>query len=502
MGTGKVFRRLTSKTEGSVAVITAIGLVAFLGIISLAVDMGRLYTVRNELQNIADASALAAANALIDGSSGVAVRDAAAAQQKAMLVAQTQSQVSNQEVVEDAERNDLTILFGTWNIKAGDPTAAWTEIGTTCASDSNANAVKVSILRAAGTVYGPVSNLFGGIMGLNTSQVGATAIAYLGYTNQTTSGSPASPQVPLALPSNMLQAASNSRGGWFASLFGPKEAVATTTKTLKYRDTGGANVASTVPTSPVANLDSNQGYFYTGASANSVPTTITNTLKKIYTPSLTGTTSAPVLLPDLKVGQQIYPRSEYCWGRQYIGPIFQQLQKAYYYKTTGSSTTAPPAGTAWRTTMVVHGLRTTASLPRKGGFESLARLLTFFSPTQAYACATVTYPTISVHGFVNVDITGVTYNSTTSNDGNYTYPKTIATPVPTTGTTTYTNKKDFLERFPNSTWNLNTVTIKNITDASTVSAGGSQTGGPSNQDITPGATPNTGALAYSAVLVK
>ena len=40
----KVFRTLIRRTEGSVAVITALGLVAFLGIVSLAIDMGHLYT--------------------------------------------------------------------------------------------------------------------------------------------------------------------------------------------------------------------------------------------------------------------------------------------------------------------------------------------------------------------------------------------------------------------------------------------------------------------------
>ena len=101
MGKRKVFGALIRKTEGSVAIITAIGLVVFLGFVSLAIDMGHLYTVRNELQNVADASALAAASALIVDSGGVAVRDAATSQQKAMEVAQKQSLVSNQEVVED-----------------------------------------------------------------------------------------------------------------------------------------------------------------------------------------------------------------------------------------------------------------------------------------------------------------------------------------------------------------------------------------------------------------
>jgi len=43
------FRKFFKGTEGSVLVFSAIGLVAFLGRASLAIDMGHLYTVRNEL---------------------------------------------------------------------------------------------------------------------------------------------------------------------------------------------------------------------------------------------------------------------------------------------------------------------------------------------------------------------------------------------------------------------------------------------------------------------
>ena len=116
----------------------------------------------------------------------------------------------------------MTILFGTWNITAGDPSTAWTEIGSTCESDSNANAVKVSIVRTAGTVYGPVSNLFAGILGFNTSTVAATAIAYLGFTNEVVTGGV---EVPLALPAtgdNSPLVASNGHGGWLARLLDPK----------------------------------------------------------------------------------------------------------------------------------------------------------------------------------------------------------------------------------------------------------------------------------------
>ncbi len=225
MGKGKVFGTLIRRTEGSVAIISAIGLVAFLGMVSLAIDMGQLYTVRNELQNVADAAVLAAAGNLIHDYGAGAVRDAAAAQQAALTVAQRQSQLAGQSAVGDADRNDVNIIFGAWNIYAGNPSTAWTEIGPTCSSDSNANAVKISIRRASGTVYGPVSTLFGSIMGFNTSQVAATAIAYLGYTTSTPTGSVT---VPVALPDTILTAAKQGQTGWWASLslLAPKEAMA------------------------------------------------------------------------------------------------------------------------------------------------------------------------------------------------------------------------------------------------------------------------------------
>lgn len=496
-------KRLGRDTEGAVAIITVFILMALLGVASLAIDMGQLYMVRNDLQNTADAAALAAAGNLITNQNGVAVRDANAAQQAALTVAQRQRQLEGFAAVDPGARNDLTITFGEWNLKTGDPETAWTEIGSTCGSNSNANAIRITLRRGVGTVTGPVCNLFAHIFGIDTTAVAATATAYLGYTSQT------APQVPLALPGNGPNSplASNGHSGWLARLLGPREAVATTTKSLTFKDTGGANVTSTVPTSPTANLDPNQGYFYTVHSSDSVPDTITNTLAKIYTPSLNGSGNVPVRVGDLKVGQQVYPRSEYPWGRDYIGPIFQNLQKAYYYKTTGNATTAPPANTAWRTTLAVHGLMSTASLPQKTGFMSLARLLAPFWASEAYACSTLSYPTVKVSTFVNADITGVTYNKTSSDDGSYTYPKTIATPAPATGTTKYIDKKDFLTRYPNSTWNLNTVTIKNVTDASTVSVSpqggsGSLSGGPANNNVNTNAPADVGALATIPRLVK
>jgi len=487
MGKGKIFRRLIHRTEGSVAIITAIGLVAFLGMASLAIDMGHLYTVRNELQNVADAAALAAAGNLIHDYGAGAVRDAAAAQQAALTVAQRQSQLSGQPAVGDVDRNDLNIIFGAWNIYAGNPSTAWTEIGPTCSSDSNANGVKVTILRASGTVYGPVSNFFGGIMGFNTSQVAAIAIAYLGYTHEVPT---ATVKVPLTLPDTVLTA-SKGRSGWFARMLGPREAVATTTKEYVFKDTGGNLVDNNVTTAPI---DTTHAYLFTVGENDSVPGTIWDILTKVYTPNYTSRN--PVYVEDLKLGQEIHTRSEFKYGSSYISPIFQRLQKAYNYTTTGNANTAPPAGTAWRVTLPVYGTtpNPAASRQRQGNFILLARFMAPFWPSEAYACYTMPPPKTYVNGFVNADITNVTYSSS-GDDGNYTYPITI-------NQVTYNNKKDFLTNYPQSTWNLNSVTIQTVTDGSTVSPPGTTSGGPSNQVINPGAPGNTGAFASIPVLVK
>jgi hypothetical protein len=177
------------------------------------------------------------------------------------------------------------------------------------------------------------------------------------------------------------------------------------------------------------------------------------------------------------------------------------LQKAYNYNTTGNANTAPATGTKWRTTLVVYGMQSVSSLPRKESLMSLARLLAPFWPSEAFACVPIQPPTLSVHGVANVDIIEV--KTGTGVDGSsYTYPKTIRDTYTGNVNVTYADQKDFLNRYPNSTWNVNYVKIQTVTDESSVSPPGSQSGGPSNITVNPGATTKTGAFAGCAVLVK
>jgi Flp pilus assembly protein TadG len=497
--------------EGSMAVVIALAMVAFLGMASLAVDMGHLYTVKNEMQNNADAAALAAARALIHEDMSTdnrdTYRDASGAVNAAMAVLQQASTLQGLASMPDGSRNDVDITFGTWNEHAIG--SKWTNIGNSTAvpPSSTANAVQVTLRRAAGTAYGPVTNFFAGVFGSGTSEVAATSRACMGYAYSVYAGTV---ELPVALPATgpISPLASAGNSSWWAGIFGPSEAVATTTKTIVFKDSGGYYVPGSTPTNvntgvTSANpLDPRQVYLFTVGQSDPVPGTLTDILEKIYTPNKTGS----ILHVDkLALGTQIYARSEFRYGIQYIGPIFQRLQKAYNYKTTGNANTAPPAGTPWRVTMPVYGSTHNPLVTQgyKNGFMSLARLLAPW-PSEVYACYTMPPPTIFVNGFVNADIVGVTYTSS-CDDCSYTFPKKITSPAPISGSTTYQNKLDCLARLSSSVWNANSMTVKNVTSVSTIIPGipnvAGEAGGLSAKEMNSAATTNVGAFASVPKLI-
>ena len=69
------------RERGSVLAMSALGMLAFLLATGMAVDIGHFYLVKSELQNAADAAALAGASALNSGKTGIeeATRRATAA---------------------------------------------------------------------------------------------------------------------------------------------------------------------------------------------------------------------------------------------------------------------------------------------------------------------------------------------------------------------------------------------------------------------------------------
>jgi Flp pilus assembly protein TadG len=318
-------RKFVQGTEESVMVLTALGLVAFLGFASLAIDMGHLYVVRNELQNVADAAAMAGARALITEVNGAPQRDKIAAHDAAMDVLQRQATLSGLPTVDSGDRNDATITYGNWDIYTGNPNTAWTDSDATPGSD--ANAVRVAIRRATGTAYGPVMNILAGILGYNISEVGATATAYQSFTLtstfQRTSGTPT---LPLALPYQTLMKADNQdKSSWWAQLLGPREAIAAwpatqINKTFKDQDSGL--------------LDSTRVQMVGNSSGDFPDTTIRRIAKAggIKLPTTLGSGSYSVSsyanMPSAKKGDTWYAGSEYAWKTN-LTAIFDAFRQAY-----------------------------------------------------------------------------------------------------------------------------------------------------------------------------
>jgi len=450
-------------TSGAAAVMIALCLLVMMGVASLAIDMGQLYTVRNELQNVADAAALAGVAQLIQNQDGKAVRNSGQAIQSALQVAQTQSQLQGLPSVADAGRNDLEMTIGFWDIYAPSRQQSWTEIGPTCPTDSNANAMRVSIKRAAGFAFGPVTNLFAMALGFPQSQVAATATAYLGFTEAANCGTVT---IPLAIPQTVLAGMRTEPSSWFAQLFAPREALATM-HSFTFRDLGSDTWYENNLYKPL--FDNTKAYLFVVNTNDSVPGTVIDNLKKYYT-------SGGQPVKAMARGTRLYPLSEYQWAGN-IKSIFQAFANAYNQKKDGRG--------KWYVNVPVYSTTSPLAQHRQSFYWHMARRL-LPGVTEAHACYTFwnqSYPggnvPIYVNGFANVEITHVNYNSTCLTSG---MPDQV------------TN--------PDSCRNTNSLTVEVPTDQSTVSPPGSLGGGPDNQHINPSASPLVGAIAAIPRLVE
>lgn len=148
------FSAPTDSQRGAVLVLVAVSLVALMGMVALAVDIGLLFHVRTKLQATADASALAAAPEI-------------PSEFDARLVAR--EYVGLNEAGDDAVLKDENVVLGNWD--AGNK--VFTPAG------NPVNAVEVTVERTQGNAN-PVPLWFARVLGLNDADVAATAIAAIG----------------------------------------------------------------------------------------------------------------------------------------------------------------------------------------------------------------------------------------------------------------------------------------------------------------------------------
>ncbi len=150
------------RQRGVVLVWAALLMVALLGCVALVVDIGYLYLTRAQLQNAADAGALAAMAAIRDGNTK------SEAQQEAVFVAESNDAAAARVKLSP----DSDVVFGSFDFakKQFEPTGYFADV----------TAARVTARRTTGSPAGPVPLFFANVFGRKTADVSANAVAAVG----------------------------------------------------------------------------------------------------------------------------------------------------------------------------------------------------------------------------------------------------------------------------------------------------------------------------------
>ncbi len=189
---------LFGDSRGAVAILVALLLVIFVGMGALAVDVGYLMVNRGELQNVADAAALAAARQL-----GVLYEGMTFTQQQSYVAGGTDESLikgaatgvaySNQAGGVNIAIDQEEILIGTWDSRRSpDPFMQ---------TSSQPDAVRV-IARRDQQINNPVSLFFARVFGIQSAPVSAVATAAL--TGQSTTG-PGGLNIPIGISADWFE---------------------------------------------------------------------------------------------------------------------------------------------------------------------------------------------------------------------------------------------------------------------------------------------------------
>ncbi len=191
-----IVRSRSRRARGSVLVLVALALVALLGFAALAIDIAHAYVTRNELQNAADAAALAGAGAL---SGKLIVNPSASDWTAADAAARTAAaRVAGANAANGVTISDLQVQTGYWNVTGtpGGMQAASIKPGT-----YDKPAVEVSISMDAAHNGGAMPLFLGPIIGISSISIGVSAVAVISAPGYAESGA----LFPLVLSQCLLQ---------------------------------------------------------------------------------------------------------------------------------------------------------------------------------------------------------------------------------------------------------------------------------------------------------
>jgi Flp pilus assembly protein TadG len=168
--------------RGAVLVIVVLLLIVLIGVAAYAIDVGHLMVVRNELQNGADAGALAGALALYDDTGNINT----GANGIAATTAQANSSENAAVEVKQPETNNYDVQRGHWSFAtetftpndSDEETELWDVPTDQLDLDTSfINAVRVMTRREAL----PATSIFAQIFGRDSFVMAAEAVAYIGF---------------------------------------------------------------------------------------------------------------------------------------------------------------------------------------------------------------------------------------------------------------------------------------------------------------------------------
>ena len=171
---------LLKSERANVAAVVAVSITALLGLTGAAVDMGMIYAARGELQNAADAAALAGANTLIAYQGDlVAIAQPSVAETTARNLTEANTTLNDPLTMRS---EDLTMGF--WDAQVGDFDAART--GPSGDPD-DLTALRVK-LRRDDLANSPVSTWFASALGIDQVPLSVVSTGHLGYAGSTQEG--------------------------------------------------------------------------------------------------------------------------------------------------------------------------------------------------------------------------------------------------------------------------------------------------------------------------
>lgn len=174
------------RQRGSIAIVSAGILVVLTGLAVAVLDVARIFIVRTELQNAADAAALSGANCLDRQSLSTSANECAPAYATTLNWARASARATAQLSANTADNRPLSstdsghvVEVGYWNLATNTPSGGTLSTTFSPPGQYDKPAVRVKVSKAAGMNGGPIRMLSSAMFGGADVPMSASAVAVI-----------------------------------------------------------------------------------------------------------------------------------------------------------------------------------------------------------------------------------------------------------------------------------------------------------------------------------